>query len=329
MPASRRTAPSVAPAFLGVLAVVTVLLSGGCGGSAPAEGSPAGSVADASPVVLVTGSTDGLGRELALRLAAEGAHVIIHGRNVERGAEVVAAIEAEGVGSARFLAADFASLAEVRRLADAIRRDYDRLDLLVNNAGVGPGAPGHERVLTPDGHELRFQVNYLAGFLLTRELLPLLEAGAPSRIVSITSRNQQALDFDDLRMDEGYAGGVAYGKSKLAQVLMTLDLAEEMADRGVRAFAVHPAPAMETALVRETGSTPQSTVEQGVEAVLNAIRSTDHPSGTYFFELEARPAHDQAYDLEARRRLRELSEAMVTAATAGDMATPAAPPGAR
>lgn len=314
MPDPRRATTSARPAFLALVVAGTVLLAGGCGGSAPAAGPPTGSVSEGTSVVLVTGSTDGLGRELALRLAAEGSHVIIHGRNVERGAEVVAAIEAGGAGSARFLAADFASLDEVRRLAEDIRRDYDRLDLLVNNAGVGPGAPGHERVITPDGHELRFQVNYLAGYLLTRELLPLLEAGAPSRIVSITSRNQQALDFEDLRLDDGYAGGVAYGKSKLAQVLMTLDLAEEMADRGVQAFAVHPAPAMETALVRETGSTPQSTVEQGVEAVLNAIRSTDHPSGTYFFELEARPAHDQAYDLEARRRLRELSEAMAAAA---------------
>jgi NAD(P)-dependent dehydrogenase (short-subunit alcohol dehydrogenase family) len=298
---------------LPLFAALLVLLPWGCGGDAPGNSAGADGVRPApeGPVALVTGSTDGLGRELALRLAADGMHLIIHGRNTERGAEVVAAIEAAGTGSARFYPADFASLEEVQALADAILRDHDRLDLLVNNAGVGPGAPGHERAITPDGHELRFQVNYLAGYLLTRELLPLLEAGAPSRIVSVTSRNQQPVDFDDLRLDRGYAGGVAYGRSKLAQVLMTMDLAEELEDAGVLAFAVHPAPAMDTNLVLETGSTPQSTVAEGVEAVLQAIRTTTHPTGTFFFELEPRRAHEQAYDPEARRRLREASESMV------------------
>lgn len=289
-------------------------------GPGPATGAgeavpPSAAGGQDTTVVLITGSTDGLGRALALELGTAGTHVIVHGRDVDRGNAVVSAIEAAG-GSARFYAADFATLADVRGLASAIRRDYDRLDVLVNNAGVGPGAPGHERVITGDGHELRFQVNYLAGYLLTRELLPLLEASAPARIVNVTSRSQQPLDFDDLRLDRGYSGGRAYGRSKLAQILMTQDLAEELADRGVVAFAVHPAPAMATALVREAGGTPQSTVRQGVESVLQAVRTSTHPSGTFFYELEPRRAHEQAYDRDARRRLRQLSEAMV-----GDHAT--------
>ncbi|MEX1182168.1 MAG: SDR family NAD(P)-dependent oxidoreductase [Gemmatimonadota bacterium] len=302
-----RSISAVVATFLA--AAFLVLFPAGCArADQPAPASLVGR-ADTS-VILITGSTDGLGRALALRLGTEGAHVIVHGRNVERGAEVVAAVEAAG-GSARFYAADFTSLEEVRELADAVRRDYDRLDILVNNAGVGPGAPAHERVLTADGHELRFQVNYLAGYLLTHELLPLLEASAPARIVNVTSRSQQPLDFDDLRLDRRYSGGLAYARSKLAQVLMTQDLAEELADRGVVAFAVHPAPAMATNLVRETGATPQSTVAQGVTAVLQAIRTRTHPSGTFFYELEPRRAHLQAYDREARRRLRELSETMI------------------
>ena len=304
---------SLSGALFGALLAVVLA---GCSAPAPASTSTPGAVPEGARIVLVTGSTDGLGREVALQLAAEGAHLIIHGRNAERGAEVVAAIEEEGSGSARFYPADFASLREVQELADALHRDYDRLDLLVNNAGVGPGAPGHERVITPDGHELRFQVNYLAGYLLTRELLPLLEAGAPSRIVNVTSRNQQAVVFDDLRLDEGYAGRVAYGRSKLAQVLHVQDLALALADRGVGAFAVHPAPAMDTELVRETGGTPQSTVAQGVASVLQAIRTDTHPSGTYFFELTPQRAHDQAYDPAARLQLRQLSDAMVAEALA-------------
>jgi NAD(P)-dependent dehydrogenase (short-subunit alcohol dehydrogenase family) len=282
------------------------------------------------PVALVTGSTDGLGRALALSLAEDGYHVIVHGRSEARGAEVVRAIEAvEGSGGARFMAADFASLEEVAALALAVQAHYARLDLLVNNAGVGPGAPGHERVLTPDGHELRFQVNYLAGYLLTRELLPLLRRGAPSRVVNVTSRNQRPLDFRDLRLDRDYSGGEAYGRSKLAQILHVHDLAMELQGTGVTAVAVHPAPAMDTELVREAGGTPQSTVADGLAAVRNAIFS-DLPSGTFFFEKEPRPAHDQAYDPEARRVLRELSEGyltgLITPATGDDGEAAAAVP---
>jgi NAD(P)-dependent dehydrogenase (short-subunit alcohol dehydrogenase family) len=260
------------------------------------------------PVVLVTGSTAGLGRELALELASRGAHVIVHGRNEERGREVLETIQDQGGGSASFYPADLASLDQVRELARIIEAEYPRLDLLVNNAGVGPGAPGHERVITEDGHELRFQVNYLSGFLLTRMLLPLMQASAPARIVNVASRSQRELDFQDLRFDQGYSGSLAYGRSKLAQILFTVDLAEELRDSGVQVFAVHPAPAMDTELVRETGGRPQSTVAAGLKSVLQAIHTQDFESGTYFHELEAAQAHEQAYDRQARERLRALSE---------------------
>jgi NAD(P)-dependent dehydrogenase (short-subunit alcohol dehydrogenase family) len=306
---------AIAPAALAALLLLSPLGAADASATQDARAEAAGE----APVALVTGSTDGLGRALALELAADGYHVIVHGRSEERGHEVVGAIEAGGVGSARFFRADFASLAEVAELAAAIREAYPRIDLLVNNAGIGPGVPNHERVLTSDGHELRFQVNYLAGYLLTRDLIPLLvaaaDAGGEPRIVSVTSRNQQPLVFADLRMDGGYSGGLAYGRSKLAQILFTMDLADELADSGVAAYAVHPAPAMNTGLVLETGATPQSTVEDGLRSVLQAVRTREHPSGTYFFELEARRAHEQAYDLEARCRLRELSDIFVAAGT--------------
>ncbi len=146
--------------------------------------SPAGRAQD-QQVILVTGSTGGLGQEVARRLASSGAHVIVHGRNQERGLDLVEEIEREGKGSARFYAADLASFDQVRELADVILKDYDRLDVLVNNAGIG-SAPD-ERLLTEDGHEYRFQVNYLSGYLLTRLLLPRLLESAPSRIVNVSS----------------------------------------------------------------------------------------------------------------------------------------------
>jgi len=253
-------------------------------------------------IALVTGSTDGLGRELARRLAAEGAHVIVHGRNAQRGQAVVAEIAAAGKGSARFYQADFASLAEVRRLAADIRRDYPRLDLLVNNAGVI--VP--QRQLSQDGYEMQFAVNYLAGFLLTHQVLPLLEQGTSPRIINVSSIAASPLDFSDVMLERGYTSGRAYGQSKLAQVLFTVDLAGELQGKGIVVQALHPATYMDTTMVRSNGTTPTSTVEEGADAVMNAI-ATREPSGSYFVGMRLRAPHPQAADAEARRQLRELS----------------------
>jgi NAD(P)-dependent dehydrogenase (short-subunit alcohol dehydrogenase family) len=258
------------------------------------------------PVVLITGSTDGLGREVARRLAADGAHVIVHGRNAERGEALVAEIERAGRGSARFYAADFASLDQVRSFADAIDRDYRRIDVLVNNAGIW--RPQGERQVSEDGHELHLAVNYLSHFLLTRRLLPLLERGAPARIVNVASVAQRALDFDDPMLERGYSGSRAYAQSKLAQVLHALDLAEELRDRGVIAVSLHPATLMNTSMVEGAGVAPRTSVEEGVEAVLHLLRSPDVRSGQYYSGLEPARADPQTYDAAARERLRRLSE---------------------
>ncbi len=278
----------------------------------PGPGERAAASSPDRPVALVTGSTDGLGRELALHLASEGWHVIVHGRSLERGAEVVRLIEEGGRGSARFIPADLAILDEVRHLATAVAETSDRLDLLVNNAGIGPGAPGHERVVTPDGHELRFQVNYLSGFLLTRMLLPLLLDSSPSRVLNVASRRQEPLDFDNLDLAEGYSGGRAYGQSKLAQILFTYDLAATLEGTGVEVRAVHPAPAMDTGLVRETGSQPASTVDDGLRALLATLEH-EGPGGPWFFEGTPADPHPDALDPAIRERLRILSEELTAA----------------
>ena len=153
-----------------------------------------------SKTVLITGSTDGVGRYVAERLAAEGWRVIVHGRDRIRGEAVVERIAKQG-GEARLLTADLASLAEVRSLADAVLRDEAGLDALVNNAGIGTS--GSRRELSADGLELRFAVNYLAGFLLTRLLLPMLESRKPARIVNVSSAGQQAIDFSDVMLTRG------------------------------------------------------------------------------------------------------------------------------
>ncbi len=287
-----------------LLALVTVAAGAMVWTQTTPTGAPAAPTSS-QRVALVTGSTDGLGREVARRLAAEGGHVIIHGRNVERGQAVVAEILASGKGSARFYQADFASLAEVRRLADDLRRDYRRLDVLVNNAGIITP----QRALSQDGHELQFAVNYLAGYQLTYALLPLLEQGRAARIVNVSSLAAAPIDFADVMIERGYSSSRAYGQSKLAQVMFTIDLAQELKGTGIVVQALHPATYMNTTMVASAGMTPRSTVEEGAAAVLNAI-ATDAPSGSYFVGQQVGTPHRQAADPEARRRLREVSRAL-------------------
>ena len=254
---------------------------------------------------LVTGSTDGVGRVVAERLGKMGARVLAHGRDRARGEGVVADIEASG-GTAEFLPADLAALAEVRRLAQAVRGTTDRLDILINNAGIG--SAGAARQTSADGHELRFAVNYLAGFLLTYLLLPLIKQSAPARIVNVASAGQQAIDFADVMLTRGYSGSRAYCQSKLAQILFTIDLAAELEGSGVTANALHPATYMNTTMVRRAGVTPISTVEEGAEAILNlAVGPALAGSGLYFNGLREARADRQAYDADARSRLRALS----------------------
>ena len=256
--------------------------------------------------VLVTGATDGLGRALATRLAGEGATVVAHARNEERGREALAEL-LDGPGDVRLVVGDLASLSAVRALADQVP---ERLDVLVNNAGIGfAGA----RAESEDGYELRFAVNYLAGFLLASLLRDRLAASAPARIVNVASAGQQAIDFDDVMLEHGYDGARAYRQSKLAQIMHAFDLAEELADRGVTATTLHPANFMDTKMIIDAGVTPASTVQEGLEATwrLVADPSVEGVSGAYFNRTREVRADAQAHDLDARRRLRELSQRLV------------------
>jgi len=297
------------------MTVGTITAMAGCGGPGLPEGEGAGGPAaegpaQRGPVILITGSTGGLGREVALEMASRGAHILVHGRNEERGREVVAEIEGGGPGSAELLVADLASLEEVRRLAAEVRSRHDGIDVLVNNAGIWL-EPDQGRVLSPDGHELHFQVNYLSHFLLTRELLPLLRAAGsgerPARIINVSSVAQRPIDFDDVMMAEGYSDGRGYAQSKLAQILHTFDLALELEGEPVLVFALHPATMMDTGMVLSRGAQARTSVDEGREAVVNLITTPGLESGQYFNGLTPARANDQAYDREARERLRALS----------------------
>jgi NAD(P)-dependent dehydrogenase (short-subunit alcohol dehydrogenase family) len=266
--------------------------------------------------VLVTGATDGLGRAVATELAGLGATVLLHGRDDPRGEQALRDIQA-ATGSERLVwyRADLASLAQVRDLAESVAAEQERLDVVVNNAGIGTTMGGDRRRMeSADGNELRFAVNYLAPFLLTRLLEPLLMASAPSRIVNVTSAGQAPIDFDDVMLEERYDGIQAYCQSKLALVMLTLDLAEELGGSGVTANCLHPGTYMPTKMVLESGTRPRDSLESGVDFTMRLIvdPALERVSGRYFDRLQESLAHPQAYDADARRRLRELSERLTS-----------------
>ena len=259
--------------------------------------------------ILVTGSTDGVGRYVARRLAEDGARVLIHGRDAARAKVLSDEIAKAGGAAPTFYQADLSSMSGTRALAEAVIRDHQRLDVLVSNAGIGSQNDGPQRQVSADGHELRFAVNHLSGFLLAHLLLPLLKAAAPSRIVNVASLGQHPIDFDDVMITKGYSGSRAYAQSKLSQIMFTIDLADELKGAGITVNALHPATYMNTTMVRAGGVTPISTVEQGGAAILRLVEGDDvaGKSGLFFNGMNEARANPQAYDAAARKRLRELS----------------------
>jgi NAD(P)-dependent dehydrogenase (short-subunit alcohol dehydrogenase family) len=259
--------------------------------------------------VLITGSTDGVGRYVASELAMQGARVLIHGRDPTRARTLIDEMTRRGHITPTFYQADLSSLAEVRQLAAAVQADHRRLDILVSNAGIGSMNGGSERRESADGHELRFAVNYLSGFLLVYLLLPLIKAVAPSRIVNVASLGQHPIDFDDVMIRRNYSGSRAYAQSKLAQIMFTIDLAEELRGTDVIVNSLHPATYMDTTMVRAGGIAPMSTVQQGGAAILHLVSGDDvtGKSGLFFNGMNEAKANPQAYDEAARRRLRRIS----------------------
>jgi NAD(P)-dependent dehydrogenase (short-subunit alcohol dehydrogenase family) len=260
--------------------------------------------------ILITGSTDGLGRALAQRLAADGARLLLHGRDQER----LDTLKAELGGRARTFRADFAALNDVRALAEAVERETDELHVLVNNAGIGSGLPeGRERQVSRDGYELRFQVNYLAGYLLTERLLPLLRRSAPARVVLVASLGQAPLDFDDVMLERNYDGSRAYSQSKLAQIAYGFALAARLPAAEVTVNSLHPSTYMPTKMVLAERGASLDTLERGVDATLQLVTAPELEgvTGQFFDREHEAQAHPWAYDEANRQRLLALSDSLV------------------
>ncbi|MCX4553241.1 SDR family NAD(P)-dependent oxidoreductase [Streptomyces sp. NBC_01500] len=262
---------------------------------------------------LITGATQGLGRGIALGLAARGGTVLLHGRDSTRLDAVAAEVRATAPAAAvRTYLADLADLDQVHAMAAQVRAAEPRLDALVNNAVAGGGSEPLRRELSRQGYELRFAVNHLAPHALTRDLLPLLTASAPARVVNVASIGQDAIDFDDVMLEQDYEGLRAYCRSKLALIMASFELAAELDGTGVTVNTLHPAHLMDTDGVREYGLTPATSIDEGVRPTVRLITDPELESttGRYFDQFTDARAHEQAYDIEARQRLMELTRSL-------------------
>jgi NAD(P)-dependent dehydrogenase (short-subunit alcohol dehydrogenase family) len=253
------------------------------------------------PTALITGATSGLGRYLTTLLSETGWKVLAHGRDKRKLSEL-----AEAVPGIETVRADLSSLDEVRKLAQRVQRKTKRLDVLVNNAGVGFGGPNDPREESADGYELRLAVDYLAPVLLARELVPLLVASRPSRIINVGSLGQAPMDRTDLQMTDSYNGVEAYRRAKLALAAFTFDLADELEDRGVTVNCIHPASFMATTMVLDAGISPRSTLAEGGDPTLRLVvdPSLARTTGEFFDGTRKARAHPDAYDADFRRWLR-------------------------
>lgn len=261
----------------------------------------------AAKTIVLTGATDGLGREVALALAAEGHRLILHGRRPEALRAVRDEVAAAGGVDPATVEADLAELAQVRTLPEQIARVADRVDVLVNNAGVGPGESGQPARLTVDGNELCFAVNYLAAFDLTHRLLPMIPTDG-GRVVNVASLGQAPIQFDDLTLAGDHDPWLQYNQSKLAMITWGFTLAERL--DGVTVNSLHPGTFMPTKMVLDKGIPPVHTTASGVAATTRLITDPDLDgvTGRFYDQLvEARAHVEEAYDRGVRERLWRIS----------------------
>jgi len=281
--------------------------------------------------VIVTGGNNGIGLETAVGLARLGAHVVITARNEAKGGAALADIKSRSDSDkVELMLADFASLASIRDFVKKFKTNHDRLDVLVNNAG----GINTSRSETLDGFETTFGVNHLGYFLVTNLLLDMLKASAPARVVSVSSGahlRSKGMNFDDLNAEQGYSGMGVYGRSKLANVLFTYELARRVEGSGVTANCLHPGVVrsgfgqnngglisfvFKSAYTLMTPFTKSNA--QGAETSIYLASSADVEgvTGKYFADSKDVPSSPASHDEEAAKRLWEISEQMTGLAAA-------------
>ncbi len=257
--------------------------------------------------ILITGSTDGIGRQTALDLAQTGATILLHGRNSARGERVLHAIKkATGNNRIELFIADLASLNQVRILAEQVHQKHESLDVLINNAGVYETT----RKISQDGFERTFAVNHLAPFLLTHLLLDLLKKGAPSRIINVSSMaHASSIDFENLQGEKHYGGYKAYALSKLCNILFTYKLARRLEGTGVAANCLHPG-VITTKLLKAGWGVGGNPVTEGSKnsVYLATASELDNVTGKYFMNRKQTKSSGVSYNQEIQKKLWHISE---------------------
>jgi NAD(P)-dependent dehydrogenase (short-subunit alcohol dehydrogenase family) len=255
--------------------------------------------------ILITGSTDGIGKLTALKLAKKNAGVLIHGRNEDKVKKVVEEIKSKSGNKKKGFTSDFSSLNDVRHFAENLKKEYRAIDVLINNAGVGFADERYSK----DGYELRFAVNYLAPFLLTNLLLPEIKKAAPARIVNVSSAGQSPVNFNDIMLENNFNSTEAYCQSKLALIMFSIDLAGILKDEEITVNSLHPGTYLDTNMVRRSNINPWGKPETGADAEVYLATSNElnDVTGKYFNVKTEAAAEPQAYDKNARKRLRQLS----------------------
>jgi len=257
-------------------------------------------------IVFITGSTDGIGRQTALDLARMGATILLHGRNHEKAKVVLREIKDTTKNKkVKIFTADLASRSQIRSMTEEIHNQCDHIDVMINNAGVFLTS----RRTTEDGLEMTFAVNHLAPFLLTLLLLDLIEKGAPSRIINVSSMSHSSsIDFNNLQGERGYSGYDSYSRSKLCNILFTYELAERLDGKGVTVNCLHPG-VINTKLLR-AGWRGGSPVTEGSKTSVYLASATelDTVSGKYFVNEAQTKSSSISYDRDVRKRLWKISE---------------------
>jgi len=277
-------------------------------------------IASMNRTFLITGANSGIGKEAARELAAKGAAVIMVCRDRSRGEAARADIRRLTKNHrVELLIADLSEQRQIRRLAAEVKERFSKLHVLINNAGIW----NDKREITVDGYETTWALNHLAYFLLTKELLDLLKASAPARIINVSSDYHKLghIAFDDIQLGQGYSGGKAYGQSKLANVIFTYELARRLAGTDVTANCLHPG-AVNTNFFNNVkglfgfltwiGRPFLRTPEKGAETIvwLASSPEVEGVTGKYFLDRKERQSCPESYDPDVARRLWEVSERM-------------------